>query len=73
MVRAPDQASAGKMLDDDVLTSLANLADELPFVPEIQIRANRVAAYLGERNATVETAKDLQALLDLATAVAGVS
>ena len=73
MVRAPDQASAGRMLDDDVLTSLANLADELPFVPEIQIRANRVAAYLGERNATVETAKDLQALLDLATAVAGVS
>jgi len=73
LVRAPGQASAGKMLDDDVLLRLSSLAGDLPFVPEIQVRANRVAVYLAERNATVESARDLQKLLDFSIVVAAAS
>jgi hypothetical protein len=70
LVRAPDPAAAGGMLDNEILVELAKLAGNLPFVPEIQVRANRVAVYLGERNATVDSVDDLKKLLDFATVVA---
>ena len=70
LVRAPTRASAGRTLDDDVLSRLSDSAGDLPFAPEMQIRANRVAVYPAERNTAIENAQDLQRLLDLATLAA---
>jgi hypothetical protein len=73
VVRAPDETSAGRMMDDSVLKQLGDLARELPFRPEVQIRADRVAVYLADRNATPESAETLLMLLDFSIKVATIS
>ena len=72
VVRAASSPCAGKMVDDDVLRRLGGLAAELPFRPEIQVRENRLATYLADRNATVDDVETLQSLLDFARSVATV-
>ena len=72
VVRAASSAYAGKMVDDGVLRKLASLAGELPFRPEIQVRGNRIAAYLADRNATVDDVETLGNLLEFTKSVANV-
>gem|GEM_PF-1296249 len=70
VVRAPDSAAAGSVADDTVLEQLAGLAENLSFRPELQIRGRRIAAYLADRNASVEL-ETLKSLLDFARGSAG--
>ncbi|MCF8053525.1 MAG: hypothetical protein K9L59_20005 [Desulfobacterales bacterium] len=70
VVRAPDSAAAGNMADDTVLEQLAGLAGKLSFRPELQIRGRRIAAYLADRNASVEL-ETLKSLWDFARGTAG--
>jgi hypothetical protein len=72
VVRAASPACAGKIVDDEVLRRLASLAGKLSFRPEIQVRGNRLAVYLADRNATVDDVETLQNLLDFARSVATV-
>jgi len=64
IVRATNTSFAGKIMDDDVLKKLAGLAGNLSFRPEIQIRGKRIAAYLADRNATVEDLETLEKLFE---------
>jgi hypothetical protein len=73
VVRAPSESAAGRMADDDVLQRLSRLARSLPFRAEIQIRGSRVAAYLADRNATIEGVEDLRKLLDFSFSVASMA
>lgn len=66
VVRASGTSSAGKTLDDGVLKQLADLAGNLSFRPEIQIRGNRLAAYLADRNATIENSETIDNLFEFA-------
>lgn len=66
MVRAPDLKASGSFSNKDVLTRLAELAGELRFRPEIQVRGKRIAVYPAGRNDTLESADDLDALLHFA-------
>ncbi len=66
LVRASGTSSAGKILDKGVLKQLADLAENLSFRPEIQIRENRLAAYLADRNATIEDAETIDNLFEFA-------
>ncbi len=62
-VRAASQANAGKFIDPNVLNRISGLAAELPFRPELQVRGNRVAAYLADRNATIDDPESLERLM----------
>jgi hypothetical protein len=64
VVRAPNRASAGRMVDGDVLRKLSSLADMLSFRPEIQVRGPRVAVYPADRNESVENAAVVGQILD---------
>ncbi|NNK75896.1 MAG: hypothetical protein HKP42_07515 [Maribacter sp.] len=64
VVRAAEMSSAGKTIDDGVLKQLADLAGNLSFRPEIQIRENRLAAYLADRNTTIEDAETIENLFE---------
>lgn len=70
LVRAPDSAFAGRLVDSDVLRRLADFAKELSFRPEIQIRGRRIVAYLADRNATVDRVSTLEALYEFTRNVA---
>lgn len=69
-VRAPSSDAAAKLIDDTLLTRLAGHAAELPFEPEIQIRANRIAVYPGNRNDGIETVDELRKLAEYAIRIA---
>jgi hypothetical protein len=71
VVRAPAPADAGRMMEEDFLRHLGRLAGELPFRPEIQVRGDRVIAYLADRNATLEDGT-LADLFEFARRVASV-
>ena len=70
LVRAATPSCAGKMVNEDVLKRLANHAEELSFRPEIQVRENRLAVYLADRNATIDDVETLEKLVDFARSVA---
>ena len=72
VVRAASTSCAGKMVDDNVLKQLGDLAATLSFRPEIQVRGNRLAVYLADRNATVDDVEALRNLADFAGSVANV-
>jgi len=63
VVRADSPSDAGHFMDDPALNQLAELAENLSFRPEIQIRGQRVTAYLADRNATIETVEALEELI----------
>ena len=70
LVRSASASGAGKFVDEGILERLAGLAGKLPFRPEVQVRGNRIAAYLADRNATVEDAETLETLLKFTNDVA---
>ena len=59
VVRAADLSSAGKIVEEGVLNQLADLAENLSFRPEIQVRGKRIVVYLADRNATVDDVETL--------------
>ena len=62
-VRAASPSHAGRFTDANLLKRLSGLAGELSFRPEIQVRGNRVATYLADRNATIDDVATLERLL----------
>ncbi|MGD2129216.1 MAG: hypothetical protein PVJ33_13650 [Lysobacterales bacterium] len=70
VVRASEISAAGKTLDEGVLKQLADLAEDLSFRPEIQIRENRLVAYPADRNMTVEDAETIENLFEFARSAA---
>lgn len=64
VVRAPDLYSVGKIAEEDVLKQLADLAGNLPFRPEIQVRRKRIVAYLADRNTTIDELEALENLFE---------
>jgi len=70
VVRAIRPSSAGDILNDGVLKQLAERAENLSFRPEIQIRGNRLAVYLADRNASLDDIGELLSLLDFAKSIA---
>ena len=71
IVRAADPSYAGKIMDNGILNKLADLAMNLPFRPEIQIRGKRLVVYLADRNAT-DDIETLEKLFDLAISTANI-
>jgi hypothetical protein len=72
VVRAPSPPSAGKIVDEGVLKQLADLALNLTFRPEIQVRGKRIVAYLADRNATVDNVETLEILFEFTKSAASV-
>jgi len=72
VVRAAGPSSAAKMLDENVLKQLADLAGRLSFRPEIQVRGKRIVAYLADRNATVDDVETLEKLFEFTKNAASV-
>jgi hypothetical protein len=72
VVRAADSSYAGKIMYDGVLKQLAGLAENLSFRPEIQVRGRRIAAYLADRNGTVDDVETLGNLFEFTKSVASV-
>jgi hypothetical protein len=72
VVRAAGPSSAGKIVDEGVLKQLADLAGNLSFRPEIQIRGKRIVAYLADRNATVDDVETLESLFEFTKSAASV-
>jgi hypothetical protein len=70
VVRTADPHSAGKILKEEVLKQLAELAGNLPFRPEIQARRNRIVVYLADRNATVDEVEALENLFEFTKSAA---
>ena len=70
VVRAADPSYAGKIVDDGVLKKLADLAGNLNFRPEIQVRGKRIVSYLADRNATVDDVETLENLFEFTRNVA---
>ena len=66
VVRAEDSSSAGKVFNENILKLLADIAGNLSFRPEIQVRGNRIVAYLADRNATVDDVETLENLFEFA-------
>jgi hypothetical protein len=64
VVRAAGLSSAGRFADEEVLNELADLAGNLSFRPEIQVRGKRIVAYLADRNATVDGLETLENLFN---------
>lgn len=64
VVRAKDATSAGSLAEDKALEKLAVFAGNLSFCPEMQVRGNRIVAYLADRNAEVENVETLEELLE---------
>jgi hypothetical protein len=71
VVRAAALSAAGKMADDRILKQMADLAGDLSFRPEIQVRGNRIMGYPADRNETVEDTAGLRDLLAFTKNVAG--
>lgn len=72
IVRAPSLPSAGILSDDDILKKLAKVAEKIPFRPEIQVRGNRIVAYLADRNEIIENVENLESLMKISQKVAGI-
>lgn len=70
VVRAPSPDAAGDFINEKTLGRLGELAEDLPFLPEIQVRGPRVAVYPAGRNQSLEDANQLVALLGFARSVA---
>jgi hypothetical protein len=72
VVRAAGPSSAGKIVDEGVMKQLADLAGNLSFRPEIQIRGKRIVAYLADRNATVDDVETLESLFEFTKSAASI-
>jgi hypothetical protein len=72
VVRAATPSAAGRVDDDRILSQLADLAGNLSFRPEIQIRGNRVIAYPAGRNATIDDMETLEELVDFTRRAAAI-
>ena len=72
VVRATGLSSAGKIADEGVLNQLADLAGNLSFRPEIQVRGKRIVAYLADRNATVDDVETLENLFEFTKSAASI-
>jgi hypothetical protein len=72
VVRATGLSSAGKIADEAVLNQLADLAGNLSFRPEIQVRGKRIVAYLADRNATVDDVETLENLFEFTKSAASI-
>jgi hypothetical protein len=72
VVRAVSPSSAGRILNERVMIQLADVAGNLSFRPEIQIRGKRIVAYLADRNSTVDDIETLEKLFEFAKSSASV-
>lgn len=72
VVRATSQSCAGKMVDDGALKQIAGLAGNLSFLPEIQVRGNRIMAYLADRNASLEDVETFGKLFEFIKSVVSI-
>jgi hypothetical protein len=72
VVRAADPTFAGKIVEEGVLKQLADLARDLSFRPEIQVRGKRIVAYLADRNATVDNVETLENLFEFTKSAAAI-
>ncbi len=63
VVRAASPSHAGKFIHDGALIKLSDLAQNLSFRPEIQVRGQRLAAYPADRNASIDGVETLERLL----------
>lgn len=72
VVRAADPSSAGKIVELDVLKRLADLAGNISFRPEIQVRGERIVAYPADRNTTVDDVETLEKLFQFTKSAASV-
>lgn len=72
VVRAESSSYAGKILNDNVLKQLASLAENLPFRPEVQVRGNRIIAYLADRNATIDDVNIISRLFEFVRKAANI-
>lgn len=70
--RAAGSSAAGKLLDEGVLKILADIAGNLSFRPEVQVRRKRIVAYLADRNASVDDVETLETLLEFARNIANI-
>jgi hypothetical protein len=59
-----DADRAAQLLRAETLAKLVEGADRLPWRVDLQVRGDRVAVYLAERNADPESPEDLARLLD---------
>jgi hypothetical protein len=59
-----DADRAAQLLRAETLAKLVEGADRLPWRVDLQVRGDRVAVYLSERNADPESPEDLARLLD---------
>jgi hypothetical protein len=59
-----DADRAARLLSAETLAKLVEGADRLPWRIDLQVRGNRVAVYLAERNADLESPEQLAQLLD---------
>ena len=64
VVRAVDPFSGGKIVNEVVLKQLYDLASNLSFRPEIQVRGKRIVAYPADRNATIDDVETLENLFE---------
>jgi len=62
-VFADDAAQAAQVLPDAVLRDLVNAAERLPWRIDLEVRKERVAAYIVERNASAENSEQLEQLI----------
>ena len=58
-------------MEERILEQLSSLAGDLSFRPEIQVRGNRIVAYLADRNATVDDVETLVSLFKFTRSVSG--
>jgi len=72
VVRAADASSAGDLLDEQLLTRLAERAEELSLHPEIQVRDRRVVVYPANPETVRNDVETLERLLSFARRTAGV-
>jgi len=72
VVRAAEPSSAGKIVEPGVLNCLADLAGNIPFRPEIQVRGKRIVAYPADRNTTVDDVETLEKLFQFTKSAASV-
>jgi len=69
---AAEPSSAGKIVEPGVLNCLADLAGNIPFRPEIQVRGKRIVAYPADRNTTVDDVETLEKLFQFTKSAASV-
>jgi hypothetical protein len=65
-VRSNDADSARRCLTSRAREFLVTQANDLPFMPEVQLLERRIAAYPAGRNESIDSGKKLSALVDFA-------